>query len=83
MTAQPRCRTQEALATIASAKRGCPWLYPIADASGDMAIVESGPYTDTAGKDFDPLQYVSNKAVLADLPSREFIAEHSSADIFM
>ncbi len=48
-----------------------------------MAIVESGPYTDAPGKDFDPLQYVSNKAVLADLPSREFIAEHSSADIFM
>lgn len=68
--------TVELVDIVADAGRGCSWLYPACDATGDCVSVESGIHrTDS----FDPLMYVEKwHALRVLLPSDAFIAEHSS-----
>lgn len=74
--------TADALETIASAQRGCPWLYPLCDAGGHCVIVEAAHYTNGSLTDFDPLHYVESPSLRALLPSKDFVAAHGSAALF-
>ncbi len=75
-------RKQAALDTIAAAARGCPWLYPLCDSTGDCAIVEAGQRLPPSITNLDPLPLLVNPELKALLPSAKFLAAHNSSQIF-
>ena len=61
---------------VVDAHRGAAFLYPMCDASGDCAVLESGAWLPTGTPD-DPLQYVDRKLKDAGLvPDAAFIKDH-------
>ena len=66
---------------VASAERGCTWLYYLTDASGEGVIIEAGKYTPKE-EPFDPLKYVDSEDLKKYLPTSEYFKAHSSDAIF-
>ena len=76
--------TAGALEIIRTAKRGCPWFYPLCDASGHCVVVESlAQMVQSSAADVDPLQYINGneKKLKALLPSAEFIRQHAGEGV--
>jgi len=83
-TAHAAADVDAAIAYVASAQRGVPWLYPMADARGGAAMLETAPSPNTAAAratppDWRPL--VEDAARRALLPSPEQIAAALAAPV--
>eukprot|EP00051_Salpingoeca_urceolata_P028520 m.487268 g.487268 ORF g.487268 m.487268 type:complete len:615 (-) comp24923_c0_seq1:23-1867(-) len=76
--AETASSTKDALDRIERAQRGCPWLYPLCDASGACAVVEAGSFSNQTADAFDPLRFVRGKQLEKLLPSKSFLQAHSS-----
>lgn len=70
--------TDEVIDYIVQAKRGCPFLYPIADASGSFAVVEAGAYN-ASSTVADPTSSILPQ-LLPFLPSYAYTQEYSKPD---
>lgn len=76
--------TTDALELIRTAQRGCPWFYPLCDASGHCVVVEALARMAEGGPaDLNPLQYVNRneKKLKVLLPTADFIRAHAGQGV--
>lgn len=77
--------TSDAINIIKQAQRGCSWLYPLCDSTGDCAIVEALATTNVSAEDYNPLRFIpsTHHGLLRALPNATFIRQHASNDIWI
>lgn len=77
--------TVAALDTIRDARRGCPWLYPLCDRSGDCRIVEALAHHNGTAADLDPLKYLdpNEDALRALLPNSSFVRANAPEALWL
>ena len=69
--------TAHAVQVMANTSRGVTWLYSVCDMGGGGAIIEAAASGTDEQFTRAPLAWVSNKELLAALPSADFVTSHS------
>jgi hypothetical protein len=77
-TVHESASTEAAIDFVTAAKRGCPFLYPISDVSGNSVVIESAAFNASPIIP-DPIPYIQ-PWLLPFLPDYAFLTNHSTPE---